>query len=119
MNTAPVDNEEALHHRTVGACQTIRNHSGICERMLRSTMRRVEGCIISHGDILSTYYKCVLSVINHKLNVSGHMLMGTFFLALVYGTYAQNLSAPFSYTPSPTLSLSIYIYIYIYIYTQK
>jgi hypothetical protein len=26
---APVDNEEALHHRTVDACQTIRNCPGI------------------------------------------------------------------------------------------
>jgi hypothetical protein len=38
---APVDNEEALHHRTVDACQTIRNCPGIFERMLRSMIRRV------------------------------------------------------------------------------
>jgi hypothetical protein len=35
---APVDNEEALHHRTVGACQTIRNCPGIFGRMRRSMM---------------------------------------------------------------------------------
>jgi hypothetical protein len=46
---APVDNEEALHIRIVDACQTIRNYSGIFERMRRS-MRRVEACIESHGD---------------------------------------------------------------------
>jgi hypothetical protein len=44
----PVDNEEAFHHRTVDACQTIRNYSGICERVRRSMMRRVEACIEYH-----------------------------------------------------------------------
>jgi hypothetical protein len=46
---APVDNEEALHHRTVDACQTIRNYPGNFERIRRSMMRRVESCIESHG----------------------------------------------------------------------
>jgi hypothetical protein len=46
---APVDNEEALNHRTVVVCRTIRNYPGIFERMRRSMMRRVEGCIESHG----------------------------------------------------------------------
>jgi hypothetical protein len=45
---APFDNEKALHHRIVDACQTIRNYAGIFERMRRSTMRRVEACIESH-----------------------------------------------------------------------
>jgi hypothetical protein len=48
--------------------------------------------------ILSTYYKCTLSAITHKLNVSGHMLMCIFFLVLVCGTRVQSLSALFSYT---------------------
>jgi hypothetical protein len=42
---APVDNEEAFHHRIVDACQTIRNYRGIFERMRRSMVRRVEACI--------------------------------------------------------------------------
>jgi hypothetical protein len=46
---APVDNEEALHHRNVEACQTIRNYPGIFERIRRSTTRRVQACIESHG----------------------------------------------------------------------
>jgi hypothetical protein len=46
---AAVDNEEALHHRIVDACQTIRNYPGISERMRRSMMRRVEACIEFHG----------------------------------------------------------------------
>jgi hypothetical protein len=46
---APVYNEEALHHRTVDACQTIRNYPGIFVRMRRSMMRRVEACIEPHG----------------------------------------------------------------------
>jgi hypothetical protein len=47
---APVDSEEALHHRTVDACQTICNCSGIFDRTLRSMMKRVEACIKSHGE---------------------------------------------------------------------
>jgi hypothetical protein len=70
---APVGNEEAFHHRIVNACQTILNHSGIFERMRRSMMRRVEACTELMEDILSTYYRCVLSPITHKLNVSGHI----------------------------------------------
>jgi hypothetical protein len=46
---APVDNEEALHHRNVDACHTIRNCPSIFERMRRSIMRRVEACNVSHG----------------------------------------------------------------------
>jgi hypothetical protein len=46
---APVDNEEALHRRTVDACQTIRNCPGIFERIQRPVMRRVEAGIESHG----------------------------------------------------------------------
>jgi hypothetical protein len=46
---APVDKEEALHHRTVDTCQTIRNYPGIFERMRRSVMRCVEACIEFYG----------------------------------------------------------------------
>jgi transposase len=46
---APVDSEEALHHRIVDACQTIRDYFGIFERMRRSMMTRVEASIESHG----------------------------------------------------------------------
>jgi hypothetical protein len=46
---APVDNEKAIHHRTVDACQTIRNYPGIFGRIRRSMMRRVGACIESHG----------------------------------------------------------------------
>jgi hypothetical protein len=46
---APVDNEEALHHRIVDACQTIHKYPSIFEPMLQSMMRCVEACIESHG----------------------------------------------------------------------
>jgi hypothetical protein len=39
---APVDNEEALYHRTVYACQTTRTYPGIFGWMRRSMMRRVQ-----------------------------------------------------------------------------
>jgi hypothetical protein len=92
LYAAAVDNEEALHRRTVDACQTIHNYPGISQRMRRS-MRRVEACIESRGDILSTYYKCTLSFRNNKLNVSGHMLI-LFFL--VCGTSEGALGSAIS-----------------------
>jgi hypothetical protein len=49
---ASVDNEEALHHSIVDACQTVRNCRGIFEWMLRFMMRRVEACIKSHFEHL-------------------------------------------------------------------
>jgi hypothetical protein len=97
--SAPVDNEEALHRRIVDACQTIGNYPEIFERMRRSMMRSASGLALNlMEDILSTFYKSTLSAVTHKLNVSGHMLTQTLFLALVFGIRAQNLSAHFSYT---------------------
>jgi hypothetical protein len=49
-------------------------------------------------DILNTYYICTLYAISHKLNISGHMLIRTYFLVLECGTRTQSLSVPFSYT---------------------
>jgi hypothetical protein len=45
----PADNEEALHRRTVDACQTVRNYPGVFARTRRSMMTRVEACVESHG----------------------------------------------------------------------
>jgi hypothetical protein len=42
--------------------------------------------------------RTILSVITHKLNVTGHMLIWTSFLVLVFGTRGQSLSASFNYT---------------------
>jgi hypothetical protein len=96
--TAHIDNEEALHHRTVDACQIIRNYPDIFVRMLRSMMTRVEACIFLMDDISSAYYKCTLSATTHVLHFSGSMFLWTFFIVLVCGTRARTLSAPFSYT---------------------
>jgi hypothetical protein len=54
--------------------------------------------LILMEDILSTYYKCTLSAIIHKLKVSGHVSIWTFFLVSECGTRAQSLSVSFSYT---------------------
>jgi hypothetical protein len=70
----PVDNEDALHHRIVDARQTVPNCHGIFEQMRSSMMRRVETCIDSMEDILSTCYECTLSAIAHKLIFSGQCL---------------------------------------------
>jgi hypothetical protein len=64
---------------------------------------RTDTCIyISIGDILSTCYKCTTLAINHKLNVSGHMSIRTFFLGLVCGTHAKRL-----YVSVPLCMLSL------------
>jgi hypothetical protein len=73
LYAAPVDNEVALHRRTVDICQTISNCPAIFERMRRSMMRRVEACIEPHGGHFGNLL-CTLSAITHKLNVSGHIL---------------------------------------------
>jgi hypothetical protein len=49
LYAALIDNEEALHHRIVAACQALRNYPGVFERMRLSKMRRVDACIGSHG----------------------------------------------------------------------
>jgi hypothetical protein len=52
-------------------------------------------------DILSTYYKPTLPAVNHKLNVSGLMLIWIFLHVLVYGPRAPSLSklslTPYTY----------------------
>jgi hypothetical protein len=74
VNAAPVDNEEAFHFEL-----------WISIRLSAITLASLKGCCgpwwdVSRRvlnlmeDILSTYYKCSLSAITHKLNVSGHML---------------------------------------------
>jgi hypothetical protein len=49
MYIAPVDNEEALHHHIVDACQTIHNYPSISEQMQWSMIRHVQACAESHG----------------------------------------------------------------------
>lgn len=49
-------------------------------------------------DILSTYCKCTLSAISHKLSVYRHLLLCIFVSILLWGTCIQYLSISFSYT---------------------
>jgi hypothetical protein len=49
-------------------------------------------------EILNTYYKCTLSTITHKLNVSWDMLIWILFLILICWTRAQNMSPSLNYT---------------------
>jgi hypothetical protein len=69
MYAAPVDNEEALHHRNVEACQTIRNYTGIFERMRRSMLRRVEESIDFPGRLFNcnSQYKCFRTLVNKEI----------------------------------------------------
>jgi hypothetical protein len=69
--------EEA--HRLVDACQITCNYPGIFARMWRP-MRCVEACIESHGGHSEHWLQMHFSAVTHKLNVSGHMLICSFFL---------------------------------------
>jgi hypothetical protein len=53
------------------------------------------GALNHMEDILSTYYNFTLSAITHKLCVSEHMLVCTYFIVLVCGPRVQNLSVLF------------------------
>lgn len=74
---APVDMEEALLHRIVDACQTIRIYPSNFEQMQQS-----RHALNLMKDSLSNYYKCALSAITRTLYVSAHMLIRTFFFFL-------------------------------------
>jgi hypothetical protein len=67
--------KEALHHRTVDACQTIRHCPSISELTRRSMMRRVEACTESRGGHFEHVRRCTVSAVTNKLNVSGHMFI--------------------------------------------
>jgi hypothetical protein len=60
---APVDNRKALQRRTVDICQTIRNCPANGRGGPRDVSRRALNLV---EDILSTYYKCTPSALNHK-----------------------------------------------------
>jgi hypothetical protein len=90
-----VDNEEAVHHRIVDACQSLCSYPASlngCGVPWWDVSRRALNLM---EDILSTYHKCTLTAIT-KLNVYGLMLIWIFFVVLVCGTSAQ-VSAPVSY----------------------
>jgi hypothetical protein len=53
---------------------------------------------ITNKDTLGTYYKCTLSTITDKSNVSRYMLIRIYFLVLECKTHALGLSTPFTCT---------------------
>jgi hypothetical protein len=84
---APVDNEEASHHRTVDACQTIHSYPWHLKLMRRSMMscRRALNLM---EDILSNYCKYASTAVTHKRYVSGHALLWTCCLVLLRAIHA-------------------------------
>jgi hypothetical protein len=92
LYSASFDNEEALQHRIVDACETIHNYPGIFERMRRSMMRHVEAYIESQGgqfqNLLQMYsFSCFRTHVDLP-----------FFLLFVHGILAQSLFTSLSYT---------------------
>ena len=56
VNSAPIENEESFHQSIVDACQTICNRPGTVERVLQSTIRRVQVCIDLGGGYFELLY---------------------------------------------------------------
>jgi hypothetical protein len=83
---APVDNEEALQHCVVDACQIIRTYTSIFEQMRRSLMRRVEACTEPHaGHIEHLLQMCSFSC-NPQIECFRTHADMDIFLVLVCGT---------------------------------
>jgi hypothetical protein len=98
---APVDSEEALHHRIVDVCQTIRNHPRTFEWVRWSMRRSVEACTESYGRHFEHLLEIYIFTYNTKIKCFRIMLVWTYFLVLVLGTRAQNF---------PDLSFTPYVY---------
>jgi hypothetical protein len=92
VHGAPVDNEQALHHSNMDACQTIHNY----HRHLWTDVGVHETCPGLHW--VSRRTLNTSSVLIHELNVSEHMFIRTIVLVFVCVTFAQRLSAPSSYS---------------------
>jgi hypothetical protein len=106
---AALVHKETLHHHTGDACQTTPASLNGCNSPWWDMSRHA---LNLREDILSPYYKCFLLAITHKLSVSGHILISTFF-GLVCGTGGHSLSTPFSYTlyvSSTCLSFLLLLY---------
>jgi hypothetical protein len=90
---APVRNKEAFRHHIVDACQTVCNYCGIFKlKWWCLTLCNV--CTESHGGDLE-------QLLIKKLNISGHMLIKTFHLNLLFWyveLVSKGLSTPLSYT---------------------
>jgi hypothetical protein len=56
VQAGPLNDEEAIHHRTVYSCQTIRNCPNISEPVWRSVMRRAKAWFESHR---GHFQKCI------------------------------------------------------------
>jgi hypothetical protein len=82
VSAAPVDNEGALQIRTVDACQNISNYPGIFDRMRLPWWDVSRRAFSLMENILGSYYKCTLSAITNKLNVSATCSYGHSFLFL-------------------------------------
>jgi hypothetical protein len=84
-----VENQEALH-RTVDACQTIRNCPGVFEQILYSMMRRVEACIQSHGAHFEHLFaKNILFHYNSRIVFGSYVDMNTFVLFWYADSYRK------------------------------
>lgn len=57
MYKTPINTLEKLKERIVAACETIRNTSGIFERVLISMRRWAQTCLSSEGGHFNNFYK--------------------------------------------------------------
>jgi hypothetical protein len=80
-------------------CGLLSDYPQLPRHLSTDSAARDEACRDVYWISWRTFWAhCTLSATTHKLNVSGHTLMWTFFLVPVCGNRAQNSSALFSYT---------------------
>jgi hypothetical protein len=86
-------NPEDSSQASVGATQWILLYLSICHMQLLFRISRTAQ--LKYAGAQSCMYS-ILSAATCKLNVSGHVLLWTFYLVSACGTRAQGLSASFS-----------------------
>jgi hypothetical protein len=105
LYAARVDKEEALHHRTVGACQTIRNYPNIFDGC-GGPWWGVEECIDSHGGYFEhlcemSSLSCILRITCFRIHVDVNIF------SCFYETRAHSFSVPFNEAMYKPLLLEI------------
>jgi hypothetical protein len=85
VQAAFVGTEEALHSLIMAACQPAHNCHRIFRQLQQSMMSHFKVSVEFYG-WFSTYYKCTLSAVTHKLHIPGQMLI---MCICSYGTELQ------------------------------
>jgi hypothetical protein len=94
---APVNDTEALQQHTVNGFHTIRNNSGIFERVRRSTIRWVQVCVEFHSGHSRPLLQMHKGSARGKESVCGPMFIRTSCIVLLCVNNPRKLYRPFKY----------------------